>query len=65
MVEHVPEALLDQLKPGARVVSGIVETGITRLAVGVKTEGGFGMFDFADCECTLLPGFAKPKTFAF
>lgn len=64
-VEQVPDALIRQLKPGARVVTGRVDRGVTRLAAGRRTEGGFGLVDFTDIECARLPGFAAPKSFQF
>lgn len=64
-VEQVPDALVRQLKPGGRAVAGRVDRGITRLAAGRRTEGGFGLVDFADIECAILPGFGRPKTFKF
>jgi protein-L-isoaspartate(D-aspartate) O-methyltransferase len=64
-VEHIPDTLIRQLKPGARAVAGIVDRGVTRLAAGRRTEGGFGLVDFADAECAVLPGFSTPKTFQF
>ena len=64
-VEHVPDALVAQLKPGARVTTGINDRGVTRLASGRRTDGGFGLIDFLDIECAALPGFARPTTFKF
>lgn len=64
-VEHVPDALVAQLRPGARVTAGIADRGVTRLASGRRTDGGFGLIDFLDTECAMLPGFAAPKTFKF
>jgi len=64
-VEHVPDALVAQLKPGARVTTGIADRGVTRLASGRRTDGGFGLIDFLDIECAALPGFARPTTFKF
>jgi protein-L-isoaspartate(D-aspartate) O-methyltransferase len=64
-VEHVPDALVAQLAPGGRVVTGIADRGITRLTSGRKSGGGFGLLDFADIDCVALPGFARPKTFTF
>ncbi len=64
-VEQLPEALVAQLKPGARVVAGVLDRGVTRLAAGRRTEGGFGLIDFLDLECATLPGFGRPKTFQF
>lgn len=64
-IEEVPAALIEQLVPGGRIVTGIVDHGVTRLASGRRTEGGFGLVDFADIECVALPGFARPRAFAF
>lgn len=64
-VGHVPDALVAQLKPGGRVAAGIVDRGVTRLATGRRTEGGFGLAHFADIECTVLPGFERLRTFQF
>ena len=64
-VEHLPDTLVDQVATGGRVVTGIVDRGVTRLATGRKTDGGFGLSPFLDCDCVVLPGFAKPKAFTF
>ncbi len=64
-VEQLPDALVSQLKPGGRVVAGIVEHGVTRLASGRKTDGGFGLAAFVDTDCVGLPGFERPKPFKF
>ena len=64
-VEHVPDALVAQVRPGGRAVAGLVDRGVTRLASGRRTDGGYGLVDFADVECALLPGFSRPKTFQF
>lgn len=64
-VEHLPDALVGQVRTGGRVVTGIVERGVIRLASGRKTDGGFGLSPFLDCDCVVLPGFAKPKAFTF
>ncbi len=64
-VERVPDALVSQVRPGGRVVAGLVDRGVTRLAAGRRSEGGFAMMDFADVDCCLLPGFATPARFIF
>lgn len=64
-VEHLPQALIDQVQPGGRVVTGIEDRGVTRLAAGVRSAGGFGLTTFADVDCVSLPGFTHPKTFTF
>ena len=64
-VEAVPDALIEQVAVGGRVVAGIVDRGVTRLSAGRRTAGGFGLLDFADIDCVALPGFARPRTFTF
>jgi protein-L-isoaspartate(D-aspartate) O-methyltransferase len=64
-LEQLPEALVAQLAAGGRMATGLVERGVTRLAVGSKTASGFGLIDFADADSALLPGFARPKSFSF
>lgn len=63
-VEHLPDALLAQVREGGRVVTGLVDHGVTRLAAGRKTAG-FALQAFADSDCVTLPGFAIPKRFQF
>lgn len=64
-VEELLPALVEQVRPGGRVVTGLVERGVTRLAAGRRTAGGFGLHAFADSECVVLPGFARPQGFRF
>ncbi|MEH3160212.1 MAG: protein-L-isoaspartate O-methyltransferase [Sphingomonas taxi] len=64
-IEHVPDALVGQVRTGGRVVTGVVERGVTRLASGRKTDGGFGLSPFLDSDCVVLPGFSTPKGFRF
>ena len=64
-VEAVPQPLVDQLAIGARIVGGLMDRGVTRLAAGRRTAGGFALLDFADIDCVPLPGFAVPRSFTF
>ncbi len=64
-VEAIPSTLVTQVVPGGRIVGGLVERGVTRLAAGRRSEGGFAMIDFADIDCAILPGFATPPKFTF
>lgn len=64
-VETVPDALVTQVRPSGRAVAGIVDRGVTRLAAGRRTDGGFALVPFADLECVVLPGFAAAKPFTF
>jgi len=64
-VEQLPDTLASQIAPGGRIVAGIIERGVRRLAVGRTVKGGFGLKAFADIDCVALPGFAVPRGFAF
>jgi len=64
-VPAVPQALVDQLAVGGRVVTGIIDRGVTRLATGRRSEGGFGLVSFVDVDCVVLPGFSAPPIFVF
>ncbi len=64
-VEQVPQALIDQLAHDGRLVTGIVDKGVTRLAKGRRGGTGFGLAAFADAEIVTLPGFARPHSFSF
>lgn len=64
-VEELPAALVAQLRDGGRIVTGIVDRGVTRLAAGRYSAGAFGLIDFLDTECVVLPGFARQRGFSF
>jgi len=65
-VEMIPDALIDQLKDGGRIGGAIVDKGgITRLFVGRKAGGGFGLHSIADSATPALPGFERPRAFTF
>lgn len=63
--EEIPTTIVNQLAEGGRLVAPIVQNGVTRLALGRKAGGGFGMQSFADAEAPILPGFAVAKGFSF
>jgi protein-L-isoaspartate(D-aspartate) O-methyltransferase len=64
-VEHVPPAIIDQLADGGRIAAPVLDNGVTRLEIGRKAGGGFGMLSFADAEAPVLPGFTVAKGFTF
>jgi len=64
-VEIVPEALVARLAPRGRLVAGLVEAGVTRLAVGRRGGDGFSLVAFADAEIAVLPAFVRPRSFIF
>ena len=64
-VEHIPDALVEQLKDGGRLGGAIVDKGITRLIIGRRAGGGFGQLTVADAATPALPGFQRPQAFSF
>ena len=64
-VQEVPAALIAQLADGARVVTGLVERGVTRLCGGRVISGVLGLVSLTDLEMVVLPGFAAPERFVF
>lgn len=64
-VERIPQALIDQLADGGRLVGALLDNGVSRLVSGVRAGGGFGVTAFADADAALLPGFGVPAAFSF
>ncbi|MFM6853132.1 MAG: protein-L-isoaspartate O-methyltransferase family protein [Sphingopyxis sp.] len=66
-VEAVPAALYAQLADGARVATGLMDRGVTRLARAVHIAGQAAVqpLPFHDLECVHLPGFAPNPSFTF
>jgi protein-L-isoaspartate(D-aspartate) O-methyltransferase len=64
-VEHVPDALVDHLAANGRLITGIVESGVTRLSIGRRGGSGFGLVAFMDAEMVVLPEFSRPPAFVF
>lgn len=64
-VEELPGSLLAEIQEGARVVTGVIERGVTRVATGFVRGGKVALRPFADTEIIVLPEFAVPKEFVF
>jgi protein-L-isoaspartate(D-aspartate) O-methyltransferase len=64
-VEHIPEAIVDQLANGGRLGTALVDRGVVRLIVGRKAGGGFGYISLTDAGVPALPGFTRPRAFTF
>ena len=64
-VEHIPDAIVDQLADGGRLGAALVDRGVTRLIVGRKAGGAFGFLSVGDAGVPVLPGFARPPAFTF
>ena len=64
-IEHLPAALAGVLADGGRVVTGIVERGVTRLATGRKVAGSLGLLPLAETGIPRLGQFDKPTGWTF
>lgn len=64
-VEAVPDAIVAQVADGGVIAAAILDRGVTRLGVGRKVAGAFGLNIFTDAAAAVLPGFARPRAFSF
>ena len=64
-VEHVPDAIVDQIAEGGRIGLALVDRGVTRLMHGRKAGGGLGLHSISDAGVPALPGFQRPRAFTF
>jgi protein-L-isoaspartate(D-aspartate) O-methyltransferase len=64
-IAELPQALVDQLVEGGRIVTGITDGPVSRLATGVKRGSHLVLRPLADMEIAALPGFARAKEFVF
>jgi len=64
-IEELPAALAAQLADGGRLVTGLVERGVTRLATGRKAAGEVTLQPLADLGIPVLPELAAPKRWSF
>ena len=63
--EELPAALVDLAADGARLVTGIIESAVTRLAKGYVHKGKVALKSFEDSEIAPLPAFARKPEFVF
>lgn len=63
--EVLPEALGARLVDGGRIVTGLVERGVTRLAAGRKAAGAVSLLPLAEMGIPVLTEFAAPKRWSF
>ena len=64
-IEALPDTLAKRLADNARVVTGLVSRGLTRLAAGRKIAGEVALMPLADIGIPILPEFAVPKSWSF
>ncbi len=64
-IEQLPDAIAAQLADGGRIVTGLSDGAVRRLAMGIKHGGQIVLRPFADMEVAPLPGFEKKREFVF
>lgn len=64
-IEELPDVLAAALADGGRIVSGLVERGVTRLATGRKAAGQVAWLPLAEIGIPVLPEFAAPRRWSF
>jgi protein-L-isoaspartate(D-aspartate) O-methyltransferase len=64
-IETLPDSLTAQLADGGRIVTGVIDGPVTRLAVGVKHGNHLALRAALDMEIAILPSFARAKEFVF
>ena len=64
-VQQVPDSLVAQLAEGGRLLAGVDEAGVSRLALGRRQGGAFALIPFADTDIAPLAAFARPKSYSF
>ncbi len=65
-VDHLPQALIDQVKEGGRIAAAIVNAaGVSQLSIGRVVAGVAGFAAFADLPVPVLPGFQRVRGFSF
>jgi protein-L-isoaspartate(D-aspartate) O-methyltransferase len=64
-IEQLPAPLGARLADGGRIVTGLVEKGLTRLATGTMAAGRVVLLPLAEIGIPVLPEFAAPKRWSF
>lgn len=64
-IEALPDAIKDQLKVGGRIVTGLRDGPVCRLASAIKHGEQVALRTIADTEIAPLPGFAREREFSF
>ena len=64
-VEELPATLIRRLEPGARVVTGLVANGVTRLAIGRRSGDDVALLPLAEIGIPRLGEFDRPKGWSF
>ena len=64
-IEHVPASLAKLVAEGGRIVTGLVDRGVTRLATGRKAGKALALLPLAEMGIPRLGAFDKPESWSF
>jgi protein-L-isoaspartate(D-aspartate) O-methyltransferase len=64
-VEYLPDSVIAATSENGRIVTGVIERGVTSLATGIVRDGKIALRSFADSEIVPLAAFARKKEFVF
>jgi protein-L-isoaspartate(D-aspartate) O-methyltransferase len=64
-IEQLPDSLVAALDDAGRLVTGLVERAVTRLAIGRKAAGAVALLPLAEMGIPVLAEFAAPKGWSF
>ncbi|MEZ5681010.1 MAG: protein-L-isoaspartate O-methyltransferase [Erythrobacter sp.] len=64
-VEHLPPSIAKLVAEGGRIVTGIVDRGVTRLATGRKAAGSLALLPLAEIGVPRMHQFDRPASWSF
>lgn len=64
-IERLPEAIARQLAPEGRIVTGLIERGVARLAIGRRSGDDVAFAVLTEADSAPLAAFAAPKSWSF
>lgn len=64
-IEQVPANLAKSVVEGGRIVTGLVERGVTRLATGRKSGNALALLPLAEMGVPRMGAFDKPESWSF
>ena len=64
-IEHLPDTLAERMAEGGRIVTGLVDRGVTRVATGRKVAGTVSLLAIAETGIPRLGAFDAPPRWSF
>jgi protein-L-isoaspartate(D-aspartate) O-methyltransferase len=64
-IEELPATLTAVLADDGRVLAGLIERGVSRLAIGRKAAGAVGFLTLGEADFAPLAAYARPRQWSF